>query len=205
MTAQPNQSLGHALTCLIGLTDAGGPVGSRELARRLGMEHTRVNRLLGTLADLGLAERDAERKYRPGPGIHGLAAGALRGSGLLQAALPEIRALHAAGCGVALGLLWLGRVVYLYHGRPQGALEDNLAAHVPWDPQDSSIGKVLTSGAPYATVTGSLAVPIGAPAIAGLAVLTGDLAVLPMLTAAAARIATRLAQPSLELPPTTGP
>ncbi len=192
MTAQPNQSLGHALTCLIGLTDA-GVVGSRELARRLGMEHTRVNRLLGTLADLGLAERTADRQYRPGPGLHGLAAGALRGSGLLQAALPEIRALHAQGLGVALGLLWLGRVVYLYHGKPQAPLEDNLAVHAPWQPEDSSIGSVLLSGAASATVPGSLAVPIGEPAIAGLAVLDADPQHLPLLLAAAGRIAARLA------------
>lgn len=195
MTAQPNQSVGHALTCLIGLTDAGGPVGSRELARRLGMEHTRVNRLLGTLADLGLAERDADRKYRPGPGLHGLAAGALRGSGLLQAALPEIRQLHAAGFGVALGLLWMGRVVYLYHGNPQDALERNLASHATWDPQESSIGKVLLAGGGHATVPGSIAVAIprshGAP-VAGLSLLRGSLADLPLLNAAAARIAQHL-------------
>lgn len=194
MTAQPNQSVGHALTCLIGLTDA-GVIGSRELARRLGMEHTRVNRLLGTLADLGLAERTTDRRYRPGPGLHGLAAGALRGSGLLQAALPEIRALHDQGYGVALGLLWLGRVVYLYHGSPQQPLEESLAAHAPWDPQESSIGRVLLSGEASAAVPGSLAVPIGVPPIAGLALIsrTPDLHLhLSLLTAAAQRIAARL-------------
>lgn len=191
MTAQPNQSVGHALKCLIGLTDA-GRIGSRELARRLGMEHTRVNRLLGTLTDLGLAERTPDRQYRPGPGLHGLAAGALRGSGLLQAALPEIRILHAHGFGVALGLLWLGRVVYLYHGNPQAPLEDNLAAHAPWDPQESSIGRVLMSGAASASVPGSLAVPIGRPAIAGLALLDAEPSQVSVLKAAAARIAARL-------------
>jgi DNA-binding IclR family transcriptional regulator len=196
MTAQPNQSVGHALSCLVALTDAGEPVGSREVARRLGMEHTRVNRLLGTLATLGLAERDAKRKYRAGPGIHALAAGALRGSGLLQAALPEIRALHAAGFGVALGLLWLGRVVYLYHGRPQVPLEDNLASHASWDPELSSIGQVLSRGLDHAAITGSLAVPIGAPPVAGLALLGGTDRDLETLHAAAGRIATRLAQPA---------
>ena len=203
MTAQPNQSVGHALSCLVALTDAGGPVGSREVARRLGMEHTRVNRLLGTLAELGLAERDTKRKYRPGPGIHGLAAGAMRGSGLLQAALPEIRTLHAAGFGVALGLLWAGRVVYLYHGHPQHPLEDNLAAHDSWDPQQSSIGQVLTQGLPQAAIPGSLAVPIGAPPIAGLALLGRTALDAGLLLAAAGRIAARLHLPTGPAPATT--
>ena len=192
MTAQPNQSVGNALACLVALTDADGAVGSRELARRLGFEHTRVNRLLGTLAELGLAERTADRKYRPGAGIHGLAAGAMRSSGLLQAALPEIRALHDAGFGVALGLLWFGRVVYLYHGNPQRPLEENIAAHAPWDPQDSSIGKVLTARAAFSVVPGSIAVMVGDPPIAGLALIGGSPTDVPLLTAAAGRIAARL-------------
>ena len=192
MTAQPNQSVGNALACLVALTDAGGPVGSRELARRLGFEHTRVNRLLGTLADLGLAERDAQRRYRPGPGIHGLAAGAMRGSGLLQAALPEIRKLHEAGFGVALGLLWLGRVVYLYHGHPQQPLEENLATHAPWDPEKSSIGRVLVLGGPFQEVAGSIAVRLGELPVAGLSLLGGHQQDVPLLTAAAARIAITL-------------
>lgn len=202
MTAQPNQSVGNALACLVALTDADGAIGSRELARQLGFEHTRVSRLLGTLAELGLAERTPDRKYRPGAGIHGLAAGAMRSSGLLQAALPEIRALHDAGFGVALGLLWLGRVVYLYHGNPQRPLEENLAAHVSWDPRDSSIGQVLTTRAPFATVPGSIAVTVGDPPIAGLALMGGSPADVPLLASAAARIAARLGPIANRQPPT---
>ena len=202
MTAQPNQSVGNALACLVALTDADGAVGSRELARQLGFEHTRVNRLLGTLAELGLAERTPDRKYRPGPGIHGLAAGAMRSSGLLQAALPEIRALHNAGFGVALGVLWLGRVVYLYHGHPQQPLEDNLAAHATWDPERSSIGRVLTAREAFSMVTGSIAVTVGDPPVAGLALMGGSPADVPLLTSAAARIAARLGPTANRQPPT---
>src|SRR5450432_664771 len=106
MPAQPNQSLANGIACLQALTAAEDAIGSRELARRLGLEPTLANRLLGTLAELGLAERTPERKYRPGPGIHVLAAQSLRGSGLLQAALPVIRGLLDEGLAVALGVLW---------------------------------------------------------------------------------------------------
>ena len=88
------------------------------MARQLGLEPTRVNRLLKTLAHLGLAEQDAQRRYRPGPAIHVLAAQAMFGSGLLRRAMPVLEGLHALGCTVAMGVLWRDRVCYLYHGGP---------------------------------------------------------------------------------------
>ena len=69
MTAQPNQSLGHGLEVLHALCGADGPIGSRELSRLLGMEHTRVNRLLGTMATLGATAA-------PGTGFTAMPAGA---------------------------------------------------------------------------------------------------------------------------------
>jgi hypothetical protein len=49
MTAQPNQLLGHELEVLHALGGAEGSIGSGEVSRRFGMEHTRVNRLLGNM------------------------------------------------------------------------------------------------------------------------------------------------------------
>lgn len=116
--AQPNQSLIDGLACLQALAGGDGPVGSRELARQLGLEPTRVNRLLKTLAAVGLAQQDERRKYHPGPGIHVLAAQALHGSRLLRDALPALESLHPLGLGVAMGVLWRDRVAYLYHWSP---------------------------------------------------------------------------------------
>jgi len=65
MPAQPNLSLINGLTCLQELIASPSLVGSRELARRLGLEPTRVNRLLGTLAQLGLAEPSAGCAQKP--------------------------------------------------------------------------------------------------------------------------------------------
>jgi hypothetical protein len=210
MPAQPNRSLGLGLEVLQALCTAEGPAGSRELSRRLGWEHTRVNRLLGTLADLGLAERNPDRRYRPGPAVHVLAAASLGSSRLLAAALPEIRALHDAGWTVALGVRWRDQVCYLYHGGPGRPLEDNLAGHRLYPAAHSSIGHILDPGRTGRTARragwvrvvpptggpGSLAVPIGEPPVAGLAILATDDLSIPAVTvrlrAAAAAIASRL-------------
>ena len=118
LPAQPNQSLIDGLACLQQLASQAEPVGGRELARELGLEPTRVNRLLRTLAHLGLAQQDDKRKYRTGPGIHVLAAQAMFGSGLLRRALPVLEQLRHHRHTVALGVLWRDRVAYLYHASP---------------------------------------------------------------------------------------
>ena len=115
LPAQPNRSLIDGLACLQALAGTSGAVGCRELGRRLGLETTRVNRLLKTLAALGLAAQGQDRKYRPGPGIHVLAAQALFGSGLLRRAIDPLEDLHRFGLTVALGVLWRDHVAYLYH------------------------------------------------------------------------------------------
>ncbi len=143
--AQPNEGLMGGLECLQALAGAPGPVGSREMARALGMEHTRVNRLMGTLAALGLAERTPERKYAAGPALHVLAAMSLRGSRLLSAALPHLEALRAElpGLTVALGVLWRRQVVYLYFAPPG---EDSMVAIAHrnlYPAEKSSIGRLL--------------------------------------------------------------
>lgn len=118
LPAQPNQSLIDGLACLQTLAGQGGSIGMRDLARQLGLEPTRVNRLLKTLAHLGLAEQDEQRKYRPGPAIHVLAAQSLFGSGLIRRALPHLENLHRHGHLVALGVRWQDKVAYVYHGMP---------------------------------------------------------------------------------------
>ena len=104
--AQPNKSLLNGIACFQVVAAEKMPLGSREIARRLGLGHTRVSRLLGTLASLGLVARTKNRKYIPGPGIHVLSAQSLHGSGLLSAAIPVLRRIHARRMIVALGVLW---------------------------------------------------------------------------------------------------
>ena len=200
MPAQPNQSVASALECLLHIGTASRPVGSREMARELGIEHTKASRMLGTLAGLGLAEKTADRKYTPGPGIHVLAAMSLSGSSLLAAALGPIEALRKeTKMLVALGVLWRDHVCYLYHGGPGQRLRAAISGHGLFSAQRSSIGMLLLSelndkeviqrlpSSPrsilaelkrirkhnYALVEGnnqSMAIGISSPYIAGLAV-----------------------------------
>jgi DNA-binding IclR family transcriptional regulator len=118
LNAQPNQSLIDGITTLQALATSPEPVGCRELARRLGADATKVNRLLKTLAYLGIARQTADRKYTAGPGMHVLAAQSLFASGLIRRALPALENLRRFGHTVALGVLWEENVSYLFHAPP---------------------------------------------------------------------------------------
>lgn len=116
--AQPNQSLIDGIATLQALATSPEPVGCRALARRLGLDATKVNRLLKTLAHVGIARQTADRKYTAGAGMHVLAAQSLFASGLLRRALPVLEGLRRFGHTVALGVLWGDNVSYLFHAPP---------------------------------------------------------------------------------------
>ena len=143
LPAQPNESLMNGMRLLQLVVGVGEPIGSREAARRMGLDHSRVNRLLGTLAFLGMLQRDSSRKYRPGPALHVLAAQSMMASRLLPSALPVLMRLREGGFTVALGVLWEGRGCYLFHERPWQPLEQALFRHVLWPAQHSSVGLAL--------------------------------------------------------------
>lgn len=143
LPAQPNNSLILGMECLRLVTSAGGAIGSREVARRLGLTHTRINRLLGTLAFMGLLERDGDRRYRTGPALHALAAQSMMASRLLPAALPVLRELGRDGYTVALGTLWAGKVCYLYHQRYGQSQDEAILGHELWPADQSTIGVAL--------------------------------------------------------------
>ena len=118
LNAQPNKSLIDGITTLQALATSPDPVGCRELARRLDIDPVKVNRLLKTLAYLGIARQTADRKYTAGPGMHVLAAQSLFASGLIRHALPVLENLRRFGHTVALGVLWQDNVSYLFHAPP---------------------------------------------------------------------------------------
>ena len=115
---QLNQSLIDGIATLQELALSSEPIGCRELARRLDMEPTRVNRLLQTLDHIGIARKTVKRKYTSGSGMHVLSAQALFASGLLNAAIKPLESLQKYGFIVALGMLWRDHVSYLYHAEP---------------------------------------------------------------------------------------
>lgn len=116
--SQLNQSLIDGITTLQELALSSVPVGCRELARRLNMDPTRVNRLLLTLEQIGLARKTVKRKYTAGAGMHVLAAQSLFASGLIQHAIKPLEKLKKYGYITALGMLWRDHVSYLYHSLP---------------------------------------------------------------------------------------
>lgn len=143
LPAQPNQSLIDGLACLQALASVREPIGSRQLARLLDLEPTRVNRLLKTLAYLGLAEQDGRRKYRPGPAIHVLAAQSLFGSGLIRRAIGPLESLGRLGHTVAMGILWRDQTCYLYHAAPGAPTNQRLGHGRLYPAVTSGLGMAL--------------------------------------------------------------
>lgn len=141
--AQPNQSLIDGLAALQVLAARNRPIGSRELARVLDIEPTRANRLLKSLAYVGMAEQDSSRKYRPGPGIHVLAAQALHGSDLLPRAVGPLEKLLPLGHMVALGVLWHTEVCYLYFSRAGDTPGQMLGREAAYPAADSGLGLAM--------------------------------------------------------------
>lgn len=146
--AQINQSIISGFQVLQDVISAGHPVGSRELSRRLEMEHSRANRILGTLAAAGMLQKNSKNKYIPGPGLHVLSALSLHASGLIPASFNILESLHAEGATVALGTLWRNTVVYLLHANPSQDLAHSAGAHDNYPKEKSIITKVLEEGSP---------------------------------------------------------
>lgn len=143
MSSQPNQSLIDGLDCLQFLASSRQPVGCREAARALALDPMRANRLLKTLATIGLARQDEKKKYAIGPGIHALTAQALFGSSVLKQALPLIKEMDHPGLTVAIGVLWRGYVTYLFHGVIDKGVEQGIGRIGLVPCLNSSIGRLL--------------------------------------------------------------
>lgn len=143
LPAQPNQSLIDGLSVLQALAGSGKAIGSRELARMLDMEPTRANRLLKTLAAIGVAQQQPDKKYVPGPGMHVLSAQSLHGSGLIRDAVPHLETLREPGRVVAMGVLWRDKTCYLYHANHQTPTSVALGAAELYPASKSGLGMVM--------------------------------------------------------------
>ncbi|WP_434661109.1 IclR family transcriptional regulator [Klebsiella sp. MISC125] len=143
MSSQPNQSLIDGIRCLQYLVSSDRAIGCRELARLMDINPTRVNRLLMTMAAIGLTTQDEQRRYLPGPGIHALAAQAIRGSTLFSKALPLLEAYAPKDIVVAMGVLWEDQVIYIFHSRPGSHISQALAGFHMMSASQSVIGLAL--------------------------------------------------------------
>ncbi len=145
LPAQPNQSLLDGLAVLQALASSAVPMGGRELARQLGWNPMRVNRLLKTLAFAGMARQTPDRRYVAGPAMHVLSVQSLFASGLLRRSIEPVEKLPRATHSVALGVLWQDQVCYLFHAGPGQPLTAALGSHVLYPATQSSIGMMLLS------------------------------------------------------------
>lgn len=145
LPAQPVQGLMDGLTVLQELAVAKEPLSCKNVSEKLGIELTRVNRLLKTLDYLDIAHQTQNRKYRMGPGIHVLAVQSMLGSGLIAKSLPVLERLKVHGYVVALGVLWRDTVSYLYHASPEMSNSQAIARIGLYPATESSIGMILLS------------------------------------------------------------
>ncbi|MDK1072255.1 IclR family transcriptional regulator [Cronobacter sakazakii] len=143
MSSQPNQSLIDGIRCLQYLVSSDRAIGCRELARLMGINTTRVNRLLMTMASIGLTMQDEQRRYLPGPGIHALAAQSIRGSALFSHALPLLERYAPKDVVVALGVLWEDQIIYIYPSTPGTQMSQALAGFRMLPAWQSVIGMSL--------------------------------------------------------------
>ncbi len=141
--AQPNKSLIDGLAVMQAVAVSREPVACSDVARRLGLELTRVNRLLKTLAFLGVVYQTRDRKYAAGPGMHVLAAQSLFASGLVQRAVGPLEQLSRLRLIVAMGVLWRDSVSYLYYWRPGLGTAEALGRTALYPATRSGIGMAL--------------------------------------------------------------
>ena len=146
LPAQPNRSLMDGIRCLQILSSNPGPIGARELARRLNMETTRAHRLVKTLAHMGMARQNRNSKYMPGPAMHVMAAQSLYSSGLIGKSTEPLLNLHRkVNLVTAFGMLWERNVYYLYHLMPGMSAQEAVGRIRLQPATQSGIGMMLLS------------------------------------------------------------
>jgi len=145
MLSRPSQvvwGLVDGIDVLRELAASSEPVSGLTIARRLEMDPVRVNRLLMTLAWMGIAHRDKSRRYTIGPGMHILATLNLGASGLLRRVIKHVEPLLEYPYTVAAGVLWRDMVTYLYHRSPGASAVEGVQQLVR-PATNSSIGVAL--------------------------------------------------------------
>lgn len=143
LPAQPIKGLQDGIIVLQQLANSREPVSSLELANELGIEKTRINRILKTLSSLGIAYRTTSRRYTAGPGMHVLAAQSLAASGLFRTSVKHLEELEKLGHLIALGVLWRDKVSYLFHHAPGTPFQEGIGRTQLYPATQSGLGMAL--------------------------------------------------------------
>jgi IclR family acetate operon transcriptional repressor len=165
------QSVARAVRLLEVVAEHPGQLGITELGRRLGVHKATAFRLVSTLVEAGLLERDAVTdKYRPGFGLVRLATTAVAGLDLVRQARPVLERLaedsqetvnlavldgpevvnidQVAGTHAVVSVNWVGRRTPL-HCTSNGKA---LLAHLPDEERDRVLAGPLERRTPKTIV-----------------------------------------------------
>ena len=138
-------SVERAIAVLDALADADAPLGTNELARRLGTNASTVSRLLGTLAAAGLVERVEETgRYRLGVRLLALGTRVQAGLDVRRLAHPLLERLEAAtGETATLSLPAGGEAVTIDFVASRASVRSIAAGGRPSLAHATAVGRVL--------------------------------------------------------------
>jgi IclR family acetate operon transcriptional repressor len=138
-------SVERAVAVLDALAEAPGPLGTNELARRLGTNASTVSRLLGTLAAAGLVERVEETgRYRLGVRLLALGARVQAGLDVRALAHPLLERLEAqTGETATLSLPAGGEAITIDFVASRASVRSIAAVGRPSIAHATAVGKVM--------------------------------------------------------------
>ncbi len=140
-----NSTVYNAFRCLNLLATATRPHGIREMGRELGLDSAKVTRLIQTLLTLDMVQRDANRKYSLGIGIHRLSAHAIHNSAFYNAVMDLLEESGDHAISIVIGVLSGNKVVYLIHTRGGKSIARAIGNYESYPVHDSVIGIKLLS------------------------------------------------------------
>ena len=146
-SAPGSQSLERGLDVLEIVGAEGADIGVREIARRLRLSPTIVQRMVTSLARRGYVDKNSETaRYRLGFRALALAAGNEQGSDYLGAARRELdRLAHEHGLNGFVSVLQSGRAVYLLAVQAEAPVAIKVAPGAEMPLHSTAAGKILLS------------------------------------------------------------
>ena len=153
-----NLSLERGLAALKALKEADEALGVRELARRLDMSASAVQRILNTLCSHGYVEQLPDsRRYRLGHSVLALARDILQKDHVVAAAEPELQVLATEGCFNAfLGVRSGSHGVYLLTVQSKSPVVIRSSPGEIFQLHSTALGKALLLGLDRETIIGIL-------------------------------------------------
>jgi DNA-binding IclR family transcriptional regulator len=139
-----NQSVMRAIDILALLADGSEPLGVREIARRLGLAPSNVQRLIKTLTRAGLLEQtESTLRYNIGYRAFQIGNAFVGQSSLYSAVMPELYALAVQHITGFLGVRRDRRIVYLATVQSEGPVAINHRPGSETHLHSTAMGKAL--------------------------------------------------------------